>query len=73
MSMWAVIAAVIGWITLARTRATATIGTTHLVIPALWLAVALVVLALAAAVLLLWRVIMRDGGLWLTPKTEGTS
>ena len=71
MNAYAVIAAVIGWLTFAHTKATATIGGAHLTLPALWLVAAAVVLALAATVLYLVRSIARDGGWWLALSPAG--
>jgi hypothetical protein len=68
MNAYGAIALVIGWLSVMHTKATATVGTAHLTIPLLWLLAAAVVLALAAMVLIVWRAIMRDGGLWLTVK-----
>ena len=68
MNAYAATALIIGWLTVAHTRATATVGGTHLSIPLIWLLALAIVLALAFAVLILWRAIMRDGGLWLTPR-----
>ena len=65
MNAYAAIAAVLGFLAAAHTKATATVGATHLAIPLLWLLAAAVVLVLAAVVLALWRAIMRDGGFWL--------
>ncbi len=68
MNLYAAIAAVVGILAAAHTRATVTVGATHAAFPMLWLLAAAVVLALAAMVLIVWRAIMRDGGLWLTPR-----
>ncbi len=71
MNAYAAVAAVLGFLAAAHTRATATVGAAHLTVPLLWLLAAAVVLALAAVVLALWRAIMRDGGFWLTLSPAG--
>ena len=68
MNAYGAIALIVGWLSIMHTKATATIGAAHLTIPLPWLLAAAVVLALAALVLIVWRAIMRDGGLWLTPR-----
>lgn len=73
MNAYAAIAAVIAWLTMAHTRATATIGGAHLTLPALWLLAAAVVLALTAGVLYLARAVMRDGGWWLATSPAGAA
>ena len=73
MNAYTAIAAVIGWLTFAHTRATATLGGAHLTVPALWLLAAAVVLALAAAVLWLVRSMARDGGWWLAASPAGAA
>ena len=71
MNAYAAIAAVLGYLGLAHTRATATIGGAHLTLPALWLLAAAVVLALAFGVLWLVRSMARDGGWWLAVPGPG--
>jgi hypothetical protein len=71
VNLYAVIAAVLGYLGLARAQATATLGGAHLTLPALWLLAAAVVLALAAAVLWLVRSMARDGGWWLAASPAG--
>lgn len=61
MNIYYVLAIVVGWLVAAHTRATATIGGAHLVLPALWLVAAAVVLALAVMVLILIRTLIREG------------
>ncbi len=67
MNPAALVLAVIGLAVSARTRLTGTVLGQPLSIPVLWLIAAAVVLALAAAVLALLRMILRDGGLRLRP------
>jgi hypothetical protein len=71
VNLYAVIAAILGYLGLARTQATATLGGAHLALPALWLLAAAVVLALAFGVLWLVRSIVRDGGWWLAAVPAG--
>ena len=73
MNAYAAVAAVLGFLAAAHTRATATVGGAHLTVPLLWLLAAGVLLVLAAVVLALWRAIMRDGGFWLTPRPAVSS
>ena len=73
MNLYAAIAAVLGILAAAHTRATATVGATHLSVPLIWLLAAAVVLALAAAVLYLARAVMRDGGWWLAASPAGAA
>jgi hypothetical protein len=62
VNAYAAIAAVLGYLGLLHTRATATVGGVHLILPALWLVVAALVLILAIGLLWLVRSIARDGG-----------
>lgn len=73
MNACAAIAAVLGILTAAHTKATATIGGTHLAVPLLWLLAAAVVLALAFGVLWLVRSMARDGGWWLATASAGAA
>ena len=73
MNACTVIAAVIGYLGLAHAKATATVGATHLTLPALWLLAAAVVLALAFGVLWLVRSMARDGGWWLAMSPAGAA
>ena len=73
MNAYAAVAAVIGWLTFAHTKATATIGGAHLAAPGLWLLAAAVVLALAFGVLWLVRSMARDGGWWLAASPAGAA
>jgi hypothetical protein len=64
----ALVLALLGLIVSARTRLTATVAGAQISVPVLWLVFAAVVLALAAVVLWLLRMILRDG-LRLRPGT----
>ncbi len=67
MNPAALVLALLGLAVSARTRLTGTVLGQPLSIPVLWLIAAGVVLALAAAVLCVLRVLARDGGLRLRP------
>ena len=53
----------------ANTRLNAVVAGQPVSVPALWLIALAVLIALALAMLLVFRTIMRDGGLFLRPRT----
>jgi hypothetical protein len=71
MNVYSLVALVFGWAMVGHTKATVAFHGASFTLPLLWLVVAGVVLALAAAVLFLVRAIARDGGWWLAASPAG--